>query len=43
MIESIEEEPESEELDSDYEGVETDKDIEAITHTVHALASYANP
>ena len=43
MIEPIGEEPKPEELDSDYEGVETNEDIEAITHTVHALASYANP
>ena len=43
MIEPIGEEPKPEELDSDYEGVETNEDIEAITYTVHALASYANP
>ena len=43
MIEPIGEEPEAKELDSDYEGVETDEDIEAITYTVHALTSYANP
>jgi len=43
MIEPIREEPKAEELDSDYEGMETDEDIEAITHTVHALAGYTNP
>ena len=43
MIELIGEEPKAEELDSDYEGMETDEDIEAITHTVHALAGYTNP
>ena len=37
MIEPIGDEPKAEELDFDYEGVETDEDIEAITHTVHAL------
>ena len=47
MIEPIREEPKAEpkaeELDYDYEGVEPDEDIEAITHIVHALAGYANP
>ena len=41
MIEPIEEEPEVEELDSDHKGVETDEDIEAITHIqcMHWLAT----
>ena len=43
MIEPIREEPEVKELDSNHKGVKTDEDIEAITHTVHALAGYANP
>ncbi len=43
MIEPIKEEPEVEILDSDHEEVETDDDIEAVTHIVHALAGYSNP
>ena len=39
MIKPIGEEPKAKELDSDHEGVKTDEDIEAITYTVHALAS----
>ena len=43
MIEPIREEPEVKELHFDHKGMKTDEDIEAITHTVHALAGYANP
>ena len=43
MIELIGKEPEAKELDSNHEGVKTDEDIEAITHTVYALAGYTNP
>ena len=30
-------------MDFDHKGVETDKDIKAITHTVPALAGYSDP
>ena len=43
MIEPIEDEPEVEVLDSDHEEVEINDDVEAVTHTVHALAGYSNP
>ena len=43
MIEPIKDEPEVEVSDFDHEEVETNDDVEAITHTVHALAGYSNP
>ena len=43
MIEPIEDEPEVEVSDFDHEEVETNDDVEAVTHTVHALAGYSNP
>ena len=43
MIEPIEEESEAEVSNSDHEDVETDEDVEAITHIVHALVGFSNP
>ncbi|CAL9132125.1 unnamed protein product, partial [Musa textilis] len=42
-IEPIEEKFKAEELDFDQGSIETDKDIDPITYTVHALAGYSNP
>ena len=43
MIEPIREESKAEELDSDYEGINSNKDVEPTIHTMHILGDYSNP
>ncbi|CAL9085687.1 unnamed protein product, partial [Musa textilis] len=42
VIELIREGLEADKVDFDNEGMNFDKDVEPITHTVHALADYSN-